>query len=201
MVAAGGTEERAMAEVRTCEDMRRRIRAQLERQTGCAVEEWHERIGSARRRDEETLRAWCDAHGVTGYRQMLLVWETFGYPDFLLTSADELLEAQYDDRRGLRPVCDAPLAVAAALGHVSVQVRKTYVSLRMPRRTFAVVQASTKRRVDLGLRVSDVAPGGRLAPAKGVGNDAITVRIPLERPDDADDEVARWLGVAYEESQ
>ena len=190
-----------MAEMKTWDDMRTRIRTQLERQTGCPVEQWNDRIRSAAPGDEAALRRWLDTEGVAGYPQMLLVWETFGYPDFLLASADELLEAQYKDRPELRPICDAVLALAAALGQVSIQVRKTYVSLVTPRRTFAVVQASTKRRVDVGLRLSGVEPGGRLAAGTGVGNDAITVRIPLERPDDVDDDLARWLRAAYDESR
>ena len=38
----------------------------------------------------------------SGYPQMLLVMERFGYPDFLLASADELIDGQYADRPELR---------------------------------------------------------------------------------------------------
>jgi hypothetical protein len=190
-----------MAEMKTWDDMRTRIRAQLERQTGHGVEEWNERIRSAGASDEDALRRWLDAQGVSGYPQMLLVWETLGYPDFLLASADELVEAQYADRVDLRPICDALLTLAAGLDGVSIQARKTYVAILSPRRTFAVVQATTKRRVDLGLRLAGVEPGGRLASGKSVGNDAVTIRIPLERLEDVDDEVERWLRAAYDESR
>jgi hypothetical protein len=39
-----------------------------------------------------------------------------------------------------------------------VPARKTIVSLVSPRRTFAVVRATTKGRVDLGLRLDDAEP-------------------------------------------
>ena len=39
--------------------------------------------------------------------------ERFGYPDFLLATADELIEKQYADRPQLRPVYDAIIAAGA----------------------------------------------------------------------------------------
>jgi len=76
------------------------------------------------------------AEGVTGYAQALLVWETFGYPGFLVADAEELIDRQYADRRQLRPVFDAVLAALPALpGPVTVQARGTLVSLVSPRRT------------------------------------------------------------------
>ncbi len=80
----------------------------------------------------------------------------------LTAEARELIDGQYADRPHLRPVLDAALAALPSLGPVTVQARTTLVSLVTPRRTFAVVQATTKNRVDLGLRLDDVPPGGRL---------------------------------------
>jgi hypothetical protein len=78
-----------------------------------------------------------------------------------------------------------------------VQARKTYVSLVGPRRTFAVLQASTKDRVDLGLRLEGREPGGRLLPARSLGNGSSTVRVALTRVEDVDDEVVDLLAEAY----
>jgi hypothetical protein len=69
--------------------------------------------------------------------------------------------------------------------------------LRAPRRTFAVVQASTKSRLDLGLRLPDREPGGRLLPAKSIGNGACTVRIALTAVEDLDDEAVALLTEAW----
>jgi hypothetical protein len=111
-------------------------------------------------------------------------------PDFLLAEAGELIDGQYRDRPGLRPVLDAVLAALPALGPVTVQARKTLVSLVTPRRTFAVIQATTRTRLDLGLRLEDQQPGGRLLAARGLG--AATARIALTAPQDVDDEVLDW---------
>ncbi len=87
---------------------------------------------------------------------------------------DELIAAQYaGPKAALRPIYDAVLEAVTALGDdVTVAPRKTYVSFDRGRQ-FALVQASTRTRADLGVRLGtlpdgtlgDVAPTGRLAPA------------------------------------
>ena len=72
------------------------------------------------------------------------------------------------------------------------------VSLVTPRRTFAVIQATTKTRVDLGLRLEHERPGGRLLAARDLG--AATVRIALTRPEDVDAAVLGWLRRAYQQN-
>ena len=123
-----------------------------------------------------------------------------GYPDFLTAESGELIDGQYADRPQLRPILDAVLAVLPALGPVTVQARKTIISLVTPRRTFAVVQATTKDRVDLGLRLDDAEPGGRLQSAKNIGGGGATVRVALRQPEDVDDEVRDLMRRAYAEN-
>lgn len=137
---------------------------------------------------------------MTGYPQNMLVMERFGYPAFLTASADELIDGQYADRPELRPILDAVLAQAAAVGEVTVQTRKTYISLVAPRRTFAAVQPATRRRVYLGLRLANQRPAGRLESAASLGSSAAAVRIGLASVDEVDDEVEGWLRRAYQEN-
>lgn len=63
-----------------------------------------------------------------------------------------------------------------------------------------MVQATTKNRVDLGLRLADQPPGGRLKSGRGVGNGSMTVCVPLSSPTDLDDETLGWLKRAYDEN-
>jgi hypothetical protein len=184
------------------QEMRNRCARLLESRTGQDVASWNERIAaesSAVRAGQRSLRRWLSAQGVTGYAQSLLVWETFGYPEFLVADAEQLIDRQYADRPDLRPILDAVLAALPELGGpVTVVARGTIVSLVSPRRTFAVVKATTKSRVDLGLRLDNVEPEGRLQTARDLGQ--ATVRIPLTTPDAVDDEVLAWLGRAYDEN-
>ena len=116
-----------------------------------------------------------------------------------LTDEDiELIAGQYNDRPQLKPVLDAVLAAAGSLGEMTVQPRRTMVSLVSPRRTFAWLQASTRQRVDLGLRLTGSEPHGRLLAVRDLGGS--TVRIALATPGEVDADAIGWLRRAYEES-
>jgi hypothetical protein len=170
----------------------------LEKRTGHDLAWWSSQIAARAAADEASLRSWLADRDVTGYPQMLLVMETFGYPAFMLASADELIEAQYSDRPALRPILDAVVAAAASLGEVDVQARKTYTTLLTPRRTFAAVRPTTRVRVDLGLRIDGVSPAGRLLDGSTTAGGGINLRVPLSSIDDLDDEVIDLLGRAYQ---
>jgi hypothetical protein len=172
----------------------------LTRRTGDDVDTWNARIRDAGLPDEQSLRAWLDEKGVTGYPQSMLVMERFGYPSFLVASADELVDGQYRDRPALRPILDAILARVASFGEVTIQTRKLYVSLVTPKRTFAAVQPTTKRRVDLGLRLDNQSPDGRLEAAASLASSVVTVRIALTSAEQVDDEVETLLRRAYAEN-
>ena len=122
-------------------------------------------------------------------------------PGLLSPEAVQLIDGQYADRPHLRPILDAVLAAIPSLGAVTVEARKTLVSLVTPRRAFAIVQATTKNRVDLGLRLEGPgapAASARLQPAKNLG--PATVRIGLTEPAEFDDEALGWLRLAYEQN-
>jgi len=168
----------------------------LERQTGLGVDEWNRRIARSGLRDESVLRAWLTAEGVTGYARSLLVMEQFGYPDFLLASADQLIDGQYADRPHLRAIFDAIIGAVSGLDGVVIQARKTYVSLVGARRTFGRVVPATQDRVDLGLRLDGKKPGGRLQPS--TIHETMKLKISLTSPAEVDDDVLEWLRKAYE---
>ena len=117
-----------------------------------------------------------------------------------LLSSRRWSQRQYADRPGLCPILDAVLAAAAPLGPATVEARVTMVSLVSARRTFASVKAMTKNRVDLGLRLENVPPEGRLQAARDLGSGTINVRIALASPGEVDEEVTGWLRRAYAES-
>ncbi|WP_207225638.1 DUF5655 domain-containing protein [Blastococcus saxobsidens] len=176
------------------------IAERLRATTGEDVATWNERVRGTGLGSEPEVRAWLAERGITGYAQMMLVMERFGYPDFLTASADDLIDAQYADRPALRPVFDAVVSAALGLGEMHVQARKGYVPMVGPRRTFAVLQASTRSRLDLGLRLDHREPVGRLLPARSVGNRDCAVRIALGSVEDVDEEVLALLAEAYREN-
>jgi hypothetical protein len=125
----------------------------------------------------------------------LLVMERFGYPAFITSSAGELLAGQYADRPHLHPIYEAIINAMLGIGEITIQARKTYVSLLTPRRTFARVQPTTKNHVDLGLRLEGQKPTGRLQPSRI--HETMKLQISLTSVDEIDAEVLSWLRQAY----
>jgi uncharacterized protein DUF5655 len=186
---------------RSWQEMREQEIRWLVERTGDGLETWNARVREEGFNDEATLRAWLGEKGVTGYPAMLLVMERFGYPDYLQSSADELIENQYADRPGTRPILDTMLALLPDVGDVEVQARKTYVAFITPKRTFAALVPTTKTRSDLGLRLPASQPAdGRLATAKNFPQSSVTHKIALASADDFDDEVLGWVKRSYAEN-
>jgi hypothetical protein len=170
----------------------------LEKKTGKGLSHWNARIKKEKFADARSLEVWLTQQGVTGYGAQLLVMERFGYPDFLTTPADELIDAQYADRPHLRPIYEAIIRATRDLGECVIQARKGYVSLVTPRRTFARVQATTRNRVDLGLRLEGTKPGGRLQPSKI--HETMQLQISFTKLEELDVEALRWLKKAYDQN-
>src|SRR5256712_2751284 len=104
-----------MAKTRDWQGMKDVCARLLKQRTGEGVGTWNRRTQRERLDDEESLRLWLTKQGLTCYAQSLLVMERFGYPEFLLATADELIDGQYADRAQLRPIFDALIDAAAGL--------------------------------------------------------------------------------------
>ena len=183
---------------RSWREMYDQITAQLERETGMNVAGWNARIRERSPSDAASLKKWLNDQGVDGYPAMLLGYETFGYPDYLQASADELIEGQYRDKPAIRPIYDRLIAELPEVGEVEVQTRKTYVALIGPKRTFASIQPTTRTRIDIGLRFDDAAQAKGLEGAKSIGQSSMTHKLALSSPDDVNAETLGWLRRAYE---
>jgi hypothetical protein len=103
----------------------------------------------------------------------------------------------FEGKEGLRPLYDRLAALATALGSdVELAPKKANVSVRRARQ-FALIQPSTRTRLDLGLILKSRAPVGRLE-ASGSFNAMFTHRVKLESLDQIDAEVEAWLRDAYD---
>ena len=109
----------------------------------------------------------------------------------------DLVASQYSGAKaGLRPIYDAVIKAVSALGKdVEVAPKKSYVSLRRNKQ-FALVQPSTKTRVDLGINLKGEAATGKLEES-GSFNAMVSHRVRLEKPADVDKQVKTWLKKAY----
>jgi hypothetical protein len=112
---------------------------------------------------------------------------------------DALLKNMYaGEKAALRSLYDELARTARKLGgDVDLTVCKTYVGIRRGRQ-FAMIKPATRTRVDLGLALPEVKPGGRLLKAGSIGNERMTHRIEIVSKREVDAEVRRWLKAAYE---
>ena len=181
---------------RTWQTMVDNNHALLRRESGHDAGWWAEQARGAGLRNDAELRDWMrDKHGITGYAQYAVSWEMFGYPEFMLRDADELINAQYAGHPALRPIADAFLAWAAETEGVEIQLRNGYVSLHSPRRKFAQVTRANNTSVDLTLRL-DAPPAGRLTAVKVRAGDFFDREVRLTSVEEVDDDVLDFLAKA-----
>jgi hypothetical protein len=102
-------------------------------------------------------------------------------------------------KEDLRPLYDRLAAAALALGpDVDLAPKKANVSVRR-RKQFALIQPTTRTRLDLGLILKGKPADGRLEPS-GSFNAMFTHRIRLDSARDLDADVLGWLKEAYDEA-
>lgn len=82
-------------------------------------------------------------------------------------------------------------------GDVEFAYKNTYISLRTPKKQFALLQPSTKTRVDVGLNLKGVAPKGSIEAA-GSWNGMVTHRVKLTEASQVDEKLAVWIQKAYD---
>jgi predicted transport protein len=169
--------------------------------TGKSLTEWFE-IVSAKGIDKhgDILKLLKGEYGMThGYANtvaLLYRQRAAGGPP----PADDLVSAQYEGPKAvLRPVYDAVLSAVEKFGSdVEIAPKKTYVSLRR-KKQFAIVQPSTRTRVDLGLNLKGVEPVGRLEGGNVFGG-MCTHLVKLTSVEEVDDQVKNWLRLAYDQA-
>ncbi|HEX3250702.1 MAG TPA: DUF5655 domain-containing protein [Pyrinomonadaceae bacterium] len=122
---------------------------------------------------------------------------TFVHDSLLTATDEELIARQYANRPDLRVVYDAIIDAAKECGEIIIQVRETYVSLVAPRRTFARIKP-LRNQVDLGLRLEQCEPVGRIEPSRI--HHTMRIQIGLTSPEDVDPEVRYLLTQAYLEN-
>ena len=173
--------------------------AGLKAKTGRTLDEWITFIRTSGPKAESDRASWLkEKHGLgTNYAKWLATLPS-GKPE--TPDPDGMVNALYaGDRAALRPVHDALVKLALALGRdVTITPCSTMVPIRR-RYAIAQIKPTTKTRIDLGLALRDTKPAGRLIDTGGFAKkDRISHRIPITSIREIDDEVKRWLRKAYE---
>lgn len=146
----------------------------------------------------EIVKYLKEEHGF-GHIYANLVALTAREPDVLSKPDDNLVDAQYKGKEDLRPIYEAIRKHALLFGKdVEVAPKKTSVSLRR-KRQFALIQPSTKTRIDLGLKFNNKAHAGRLETSGPFGA-MCTHLVQLTELKQLDKQVLDWIKEAYDEA-
>ena len=168
----------------------------LPAKTGRSLNEWVAVLaGTGLEKHSELVNHLKQQHGIShGFANGIVL----RYRDQRQPSAsDDLVAPQYaGTKAALRPILDAIVTAASSFGNdVEVAPKRTSVSLRRTKQ-FAVVEAVSARRVQLGLQLKGDPTTERLLS----GNAMCSHKVNLGTSDEVDDEVIGWLRAAYERS-
>lgn len=174
------------------------MEANIEAKTGRPVAEWVRLVqASGHEKHGQIVKFLKSEHGFThGYAN--LVAHRALQSSHAEHDDDALVAAQYAGAKaGLRPIYDRIIEITQAFGDdLEIAPKKSYVSLRR-KKQFALVQPSTRTRVDLGINLKGREPTSRLE-ASGSFNAMVSHRVRLEAPDEVDSDVAGWLEEAFD---
>lgn len=171
--------------------------ANLEAKTGRAFADWLSTARASGQTKHKAMVDWLKAeHGLGHGYANLVAHKTFASDAGSSADAD-LMEAMFaGPKADVRPIYDRVAAIVAGLEGSEFAPKKGYVSFRRSKQ-FGLAQPSTKDRLDLGLNLKGVEPGGRLE-ASGSFNTMVSHRVRLTGPEQVDDEVADWIRRAWE---
>jgi hypothetical protein len=171
----------------------------LEEKTGKPVAEW---VAIARSAGDlkhgQVVALLKEKHGLGhGYANMV-VHMAKGEAGPGAPPGDDLVAAQYaGDKAALKAIYDKLVKEVAKFGtDVEVSPKKAYVSLRR-KKQFAILQPTTKTRLDVGINLKGTPAQGRLE-ASGSFNAMVTHRVRVESAADVDRKLIGWLKEAYE---
>ena len=182
------------------DEMANAMIANLKDKTGKTLEQWiaiAKKSGAAKH--GEIVKMLKSDHGMTHGFTNLVAHKTLKSDAGSIADSTDLVAAQYaGDKAALKPIYDALIKAAKSCGEIEVAPKKAYVSLRRSKQ-FAIIQPSTKTRVDLGLNIKTEPAKGRLEKS-GSFNAMVSHRVRLEKTSDVDKDVKNWIKKAWSDS-
>jgi len=173
------------------------MEANIKEKTGKSVSQWITIVKKQNfEKHGEMIKYLKTEHGFTHGYANYVAHKTRG-SDAGSHDETDLITNQYKGKEHLKPIYEVILKAVKKFGNdIEVAPKKANVSLRR-KKQFALIQPSTKTRMDLGLKIKDKEPAGRLEKSGPFGS-MCTHRVQLTDPKDIDAEVLAWIKEAYE---
>lgn len=173
--------------------------ANLKDKTGKSLEEWVKIVKAKNLEKHKAIIDFLKAeHGFTYGFANLVAHKSKGSDAGSVENSDDLITAQYSKgKESLRPLYNKLIeAIAAFGGDVEIAPKRAYVSIRR-KKQFAIIQPSTKTRLDIGINLKDHTPTERLE-ASGSFNGMVSHRVRTSELADINDELIAWIKTAYD---
>ena len=181
------------------DDMTNTMLQNLESKTGKNLAQWMEIANnSPATKHKEIIDYLKSEYGLTYGYANLIALKTRAAKEGQAPTGDALIDAQYSgNKSGLRPIYDEIITNVGKFGEdVEIAPKKSYVSLRRNKQ-FAILQPSTKTRLDVGINNKGTEPGDRLETS-GSFNAMVSHRVRVTELEQVDAELIKWLKEAYE---
>ncbi len=171
----------------------------LPEKTGKSLQQWKALLNKQGfAKHGEMMHFLKSEHGVShGFANFIVL--KYREADAASAAPEDLVAKQYAKKPDLLPIYEALKKMILALGDdIHVSPKKAAVSFRC-KRQFALVQPSTKTRIDLGLKLDNTLPQGRLEPSGPFGT-MCSHRVQLTSVEQVDNELMRLLKEAYQQA-
>ncbi|MEO5947800.1 MAG: DUF4287 domain-containing protein [Chitinophagaceae bacterium] len=174
--------------------------ANIEKNTGKKLEQWIAIVNkSGFAKHGELVSFLKDKHGFTHGNANVLVHFAKQSHAGAIENSDDLVTEQYKGKEKLKPWYDKIMAEVNKFGKdVELAPKKAYVSLRR-KKQFAIIQPSTKDRLDVGLNIKGVKASGIVEDGKK-WNAMCTHRIRVEDAKTLNKDLISWIKKAYAEA-
>jgi hypothetical protein len=181
--------------------------AELKQKSGRSLDEWLKLIKQEGPATEEERRDWLKSKFGLGTNsawwlseRSLGKGEEVGDPDHYLRAAEKYVEEMFTGKKaGLRPIYDELLKLGLSQGKEAKACPCQTIVPLYRNHVFAQIKPTTQTRIDFGLALGNLKTPRRLIDTGGYAKkDRITHRFEITSLKDIDDDVKRWLKVAYD---
>ena len=182
--------------------------AELKQKTGRTLDEWLRLIKKEGPPTEQARRDWLKTKHGLGTNSASWMAERsvgkgaeLGDPDHYLRAAEKYVDEMFAGKKEpLRPIYQALLKLGLGVGKEAKACPCQTIVPLYRNHVFAQIKPTTQTRIDFGLALGDTTKTPkRLIDTGGYAKkDRITHRFEITSLKDIDDEVKRWLRVAYD---
>lgn len=169
----------------------------LKQNTGKSLEEWIKIVKSeGLEKYREIINHLKQKHGFTHGFANLVALKTLKTDAGSHNEEDLIIGMFSKGKEELKPIYDDLIKRINDFGNVTIAPKKAYVSL-IGKKQFAIVQPSTKTRLDVGINLKGIEPTDRLEKS-GSFNAMVSHRVRITSPEQIDVELISWIKEAHE---